>query len=79
MTAATGAGGERLQTVHDKRTFELTPIPGSFPAAEAHLIARGFDGRSYIGESAGTGRQHPRTALFYRRASDGAFVNALER
>jgi hypothetical protein len=66
-----------MQTVHDKRTFELTVIPSDFPAVEADLIRRGFDGRSYVGESEGTGRQHVRVALFYRQAADGAFVNAL--
>lgn len=68
-----------MQTTQHDRVFDLSIIPGDFPAVRADLIARGFDGNSYLGESKGTGRQHPRHGLFYRRAADGVFVNALGR
>ena len=68
-----------LTAIHDNRSFQLSVIPGNFPAVEADLIARGYDGKSYIGESKGTGKQRVRTCLFLRRADDGAFVNALGR
>jgi hypothetical protein len=41
------------------------------------LIARGFDGKHYLGESIPAGRQAKRTALFLRNAATGEFVSAL--
>ena len=41
------------------------------------LIARGFDGAYYMGESIPSGRQKARTALFVRNAATGEFVYAM--
>ena len=44
---------------------------------KADLIARGFDGNYYMGESVPTGRQAKRTALFVRSATTGQFDFAI--
>ena len=44
---------------------------------KADLIARGFDGKYYLGESVPTGRQAKRTSLFVRSATTGEFDYAL--
>ena len=44
---------------------------------KADLIARGFDGNYYMGESVSTGRQAKRTALFVRSATTGQFDFAI--
>lgn len=44
---------------------------------QADLIARGFDGKYYMGESVPTGRQVKRTALFVRSAATGQFDYAI--
>ena len=44
---------------------------------KADLIARGFDGNYYMGESVPTGRQAKRTALFVRSATTGEFDYAV--
>jgi hypothetical protein len=40
------------------------------------LMARGFDGKYYMGESTPAGRQKQRTALFVRNAN-GGFQSAI--
>jgi hypothetical protein len=41
------------------------------------LIARGFDGKYYMGESVPSGRQKARTMLFVRNATTGEFDYAM--
>jgi hypothetical protein len=57
-------------------TWNLTEMPTG-EKLQANLIARGFDGKYYLGESIPTGRQIKRTSLFLRNATDGQFVYAL--
>ena len=47
------------------------------PLVQADLIARGFDGTYYLGESVPVGRQVKRTALFVRNATTGQFDYAI--
>lgn len=72
------ATGQHIITI-ENRVWEISPQPmRDMPHLQENLIERGFDGQVYYGTSKPTGRQRKLfTGLFYRVASNGAFVNAI--
>lgn len=59
----------------DGRTYEITRIKKDHPHLFADMIARGWDGYTYMGESKPTGRQRRSyAAMFHRSAKTGEFV-----
>ena len=62
-----------MQTTYNNRTYTLTEKTPS-QAVQDHMMARGWDGKQYIGESQPVGRQRKvMHGLFYRAAATGEF------
>jgi len=64
-------------TTKDGRTFELAQDARDLPSLRAHLIAQGFDGTTWIGESQPIGRQRGVVHALFNRTPAGAFVEGM--
>lgn len=59
-----------MSTTHEGRTYNLTEDTRNLPHHRADIIARGFDGTTWFGESKPVGRQRITCyGMFYRTPS----------
>ena len=66
-----------MSTTHEGRIYNLTEDARDLKSLRADLIARGYDGSTWFGESKPVGRQRVTFhGMFYRKPS-GEFVKVL--